>query len=139
MTRFILGALALAACAHNQNQTVTTTAAEIRPERTAAPVWSPSPQVESSQMPFDLPNRIIREPREVDRVNDARIAAEVHQAIVADEALPEIAKDVDVTTVDSVVTLQGRVETVQQRDELVRLARDTRGVRRVDSRIQIVP
>ena len=136
MTRIIIAALtgALAACAH-QDATVTTTSANIP----ASPVWSPSPQADSSQMPFDLPKTLIRTSREVDRTADARIAAAVLGAIVADESLPIAARHVDVTTVDGVVTLRGRVETAQQRDELIRVARATPNVRRVESQIRIAP
>ncbi len=90
-------------------------------------------------MPFDLPNQLIREPREVDRVRDAQISARVHDAIVADPNLTEIAKEVDVTTVDGIVTIRGRVETPQDRDELDRIARTTNGVRRVENRARVAP
>jgi hypothetical protein len=125
--------LALTACGH-QHDAVTTTSATV-PAREA---WSPSPEPNSSQMPFDLPKQLIREPREVDRVRDAQIAATIHNAIVADPNLTDTAKEVDVTTVDGIVTLRGRVETAQDSIELERLARTTAGVRRVENRV-VVP
>ncbi len=125
--------LALTACGH-QHDTVTTTSATV-PAREA---WSPSPDPNSSQMPFDLPKQLIRQPREADRVRDAQIAAAIHNAIVSDPNLTDTAKEVDVTTVDGIVTLRGRVETAQDSIELERLARSTAGVRRVENRV-VVP
>jgi hypothetical protein len=123
--------LALVACSHNS--TTTTTSATV-----ASPVWSPSPGTDSSQMPFDLPKQIIREPREVDRVRDAQIAAGIHNAIVSDPNLTDSAKEVDVTTVDGVVTLRGQVETPEDRTELDRLARTAApGVRAVVNKIVV--
>jgi hypothetical protein len=131
--------LALTACGHAKDVGTTTTTAAPVPEKVAPPVWSPSPEPDSSQMPFDLPKHLIREPREVDRVHDAQVAAALYNAIVSDPNLTDTAKEVDVTTVDGIVTLRGRVQTAQDKIELDRLARSTAGVRRVENRVQVVP
>lgn len=52
---------------------------------------------------------------------------------------PEIKPwNIDVTTTsDGVVTLRGEVDSASDRDEAVRIARDTEGVTRVDSRLRV--
>lgn len=133
MTRLTLACVTLAlasACAHKD--TVTTTSATVAP-----PAWSPSPEADSSQMPFDLPKQLMRQPREVDRVRDAQIAAAIHNAIVSDPNLTESAKEIDVTTVDGIVTLRGRVQVAEDRIELERLARTAAGVRGVVNRVVV--
>ena len=90
-------------------------------------------------MPFDLPKEIIRAPRDVDRARDAQISAAIHTAVANDSDLSASAKEIDVTTVDGLVTLRGVVHTPRARDELDRLARSAPGVKHVDNRVRVVP
>jgi osmotically-inducible protein OsmY len=49
------------------------------------------------------------------------------------------ARTIDVDTTDSVVTLTGTVESNQERERAVRLARETAGVTRVVDKLQLKP
>lgn len=90
-------------------------------------------------MPFDLPKDIMRAPHEVHHVRDAQISAAIHTGIVSHPDLAASAKDIDVTTLDGLVTLRGVVHTRRDRDELDRLARSAPGVKHVDNRVRVVP
>lgn len=69
------------------------------------------------------------------RLADAAISARVKARLLADPEVNGLAIDVD--TVNGVVTLNGRVETLAQRDEAVKLARTTEGVVAVNNLVQL--
>jgi hypothetical protein len=61
---FVIGLTAVLGCAHDHVGTTTTTSAPVSsesapPERVAPPPWSPAPEPNSSQLPFDLPAEIM--------------------------------------------------------------------------------
>lgn len=68
-------------------------------------------------------------------ISDQWIETKVKSKLAAD---PEVNPfNVDVDVVDGVVTLTGEVEDRKTRDEAVKLARNTKGVRRVESRLRV--
>ncbi len=68
---------------------------------------------------------------------DAGITTSVKTKLAADEAVK--AYQVDVETSNHVVTLRGDVETATQKDQAIRLARDTEGVRDVIDQLRVNP
>lgn len=66
---------------------------------------------------------------------DAGITTAVKAKLAADDMVK--AYEIDVDTQDHVVTLTGEVETSAARDQAMRLARDTDGVREVVDRLQV--
>jgi hypothetical protein len=68
---------------------------------------------------------------------DAGITTSVKTKLAADEAVK--AYQVDVETANQVVTLRGDVETVAQKEQAVRLARETDGVRDVIDQLRVNP
>lgn len=69
--------------------------------------------------------------------SDAGIATKVKSKITADPELNPFNIDVDVQ--DGVVLLTGRVRTQAAKDEAEKLARDTKGVVRVDNELEVAP
>lgn len=70
-----------------------------------------------------------------DKTKDATITAAVKTKLLGDGETPGLKINVD--TDDGVVTLSGRVASRSQRDEAIRLARETKGVRRVVDKLTI--
>jgi hyperosmotically inducible protein len=69
------------------------------------------------------------------QISDAEITASVKTRLAAD---PDVAAiDIDVDTLEGVVTLNGVVKTASERDEAVKLARGTEHVRRVVNNLKI--
>lgn len=70
------------------------------------------------------------------QVDDAAITTAVKSKLTGD---PEVnALNVDVDTLDGVVTLRGEVEKTSAKMEAEKLARNTDGVRRVHNQLQVV-
>jgi osmotically-inducible protein OsmY len=69
------------------------------------------------------------------QVGDAAITTKIKAKLTADPQINPF--NIDVDTQDGVVTLRGRVEREVAREEAGRLARDTRGVVRVDNQIEV--
>jgi hypothetical protein len=135
MTRimFVWITAALVGCGTTHVDSTTTTSANVTPNRVAVPVWSPSPQVGDSQMPFDLPPALIRENP------DAKITSMVLESILIDANLSPRAKEVGITTHDGRVTLSGNVPTEHERQRIDNRARSVPGVRVVEDRMEIEP
>jgi osmotically-inducible protein OsmY len=70
-----------------------------------------------------------------DQIDDAAITAEVKARLVADTDVAAL--NIDVDTLDGVVTLTGQVDDDEARLEAERIARTTPGVIRVISRIRV--
>jgi osmotically-inducible protein OsmY len=69
------------------------------------------------------------------QIDDAAITAEVKTKLAAD---PEVAAhNIDVDTLNGVVTLSGIVDSAAERDEAAKLARNTDHVKRVANNLQI--
>lgn len=68
---------------------------------------------------------------------DAGITTSVKSRLAADEAVK--AYQVDVDTANHVVTLRGDVETAAQKEQAIRIARETDGVRDVIDQLRVNP
>jgi len=69
------------------------------------------------------------------QLKDSEITAAVKTRLAAD---PDVAAiNVDVDTLEGVVTLSGRVASVKEKDEAGEVARGTGGVRRVVNNLQV--
>ena len=72
-----------------------------------------------------------------DKLDDAAITGKVKTALIAD---PDVkALKIDVDTKDNVVTLTGKVHSAAEKNEAVRLAKTTTGVKRVVDHLTIEP
>ena len=70
-----------------------------------------------------------------DRMSDGALTAKIKSKIALDDHVN--ARDINVDTSASVVTLRGNVASKDQRDRALRLARETAGVTRVVDRLVI--
>jgi hyperosmotically inducible protein len=70
-----------------------------------------------------------------DAVSDAGITAAVKTKFLADTRVGGLKIDVDTT--DGVVTLTGKVNAAQERDDALRIARETSGVKRVVDKLTV--
>jgi osmotically-inducible protein OsmY len=125
-------AAALTACGSTQHVDAPTTTSATVAGRTAQPVWAPSPQTGSSQMPFDLPATLLRED------TDAQTTARILDRVLSDRRLSPRAREVAITTRDHHVMLRGTVETPEERQIIELEALGVAGVTSVDNRIEVV-
>ena len=71
-----------------------------------------------------------------DFVSDAGLTAKIKSKMALDEIVR--ARTIDVSTTDGVVTLAGTVRSVAERDQALRLARDTKGIKQVVDRLSVL-
>jgi len=67
--------------------------------------------------------------------DDDRITREIEAALQSERSLSERARQVDVSTEEGVVTLQGSVENDSERAAVEAIARDVDGVKRVENQL----
>lgn len=70
-----------------------------------------------------------------EKVDDVAITTEVKTKLIADSQVA--ARKINVDTKDGVVTLKGTVKTEQEREKAIQIARDTRGVQRVEDQLTV--
>jgi hypothetical protein len=70
-----------------------------------------------------------------EKLDDAALSSKIKAKMVLDDTVK--ARTIDVTTHDSIVTLSGTVETVDEHDRAIRLARETVGVTEVIDRLGV--
>jgi len=68
-------------------------------------------------------------------LSDAGLTAKIKSKIALDDTVKAL--DIDVDTVDGVVTLSGRVGSEAEKQRALQLARETRGVRSVNDRLAV--
>lgn len=79
--------------------------------------------------------------RAVQKVDAFAQETEISGRIKSKMALDEVvrARTIGVSTTDGVVTLAGTVRSIAERDQALRLARDTEGVTRVVDHLTVLP
>jgi len=98
-----------------------------------------------SQFPADNTGRNLRDTTqgpptsENQRENEAdlKITQQIRQAVVADDSLSTIAKNVKIITQGTTVTLRGPVNNAQERDSIAAKAGQIAGVSRVDNQLEV--
>lgn len=68
---------------------------------------------------------------------DQQITQRINDLLMNDSALSMSAKNIDVSTDNGVVTLQGRVASAREKDRVIRMTRATRGVKQVKDHLLI--
>ena len=68
-------------------------------------------------------------------LNDGSLTAKIKAKMVLDDSVN--AREINVDTVDGVVTISGRVQSDAARNRALQLARETQGVRRVVDRVTV--
>ena len=131
-------ALVLVACAHEQQSSgVATTSVTIPPAAATTPRTAPAPEpqapnVEASGISMDVQT-------DLGTTADGRISDSIYAGILADMKLSLSAQQIDITTRDGNVVLNGRVRSDAERNAIVERARNTAGVKNVDDRLVVSP
>jgi len=71
-----------------------------------------------------------------DFLSDAELTAKIKSKMALDDTVR--ARTIGVSTTDGVVTLAGTIGSTAERDQAVRLARDTKGVKQVVDHLKVV-
>ena len=69
-------------------------------------------------------------------VSDAGLTAKIKAKMALDDSVR--ARTIDVSTTDGVVTLAGTVGSSAERDQAIRLARDTKGIKQVVNHLTVL-
>jgi hyperosmotically inducible protein len=68
---------------------------------------------------------------------DRTVTQEIRRAVVADDSLSTLAKNVKIITADGVVTLRGPVENPNEKKAIEAKARQFAGINKVDSQLEV--
>ena len=68
---------------------------------------------------------------------DLKITQQIRRALTDSDRLSTDAKNVKIVTLDRVVTLRGPVASAAERDAVVKVAKSTAGVQRVDNQLEV--
>lgn len=69
---------------------------------------------------------------------DRNITAEIRQIIMNDDVLSTNAKNIKVISVDGVVTLRGPVDTLQEREIILKKINNVRGIKNINNQLEVV-
>ena len=69
-------------------------------------------------------------------LSDAELTGKIRSKMALDDSVR--ARTIEVSTTDGIVTLAGTIASVGEHDQAVRLARDTKGVKRVVDHMKVV-
>lgn len=68
---------------------------------------------------------------------DRTLTQEIRKAVVADDSLSTMAKNIKIITVDGVVTLRGPVQSPQERAAIQAKAQQIAGIDRIDNQLEV--
>ena len=68
---------------------------------------------------------------------DRTLTQEIRKAVVADDSLSTMAKNIKIITVDGVVTLRGPVQSPQEREAIQAKAQQIAGLDRIDNQLEV--
>jgi hyperosmotically inducible periplasmic protein len=68
---------------------------------------------------------------------DRTVTQEIRRAVVADDSLSTLAKNVKIITADGVVTLRGPVENPSEKQAIEAKARQFAGINKVDNQLEV--
>jgi hyperosmotically inducible protein len=68
---------------------------------------------------------------------DRTLTQEIRKAVVADDSLSTLAKNIKIITVDRVVTLRGPVQSPQEKERIEAKAQQIAGVDKIDNQLEV--
>ena len=68
---------------------------------------------------------------------DRTLTQQIRKAVVADDSLSTMAKNIKIITVDGVVTLRGPVQSPQEREAIQAKAQQIAGIDRIDNQLEV--
>ena len=102
----------------------------------AASNMSGNPPAEGAPAASESTNPVSEAAAKVaEKVDDVAITSEVKAKLIGDSQVS--ARKIDVDTKDGVVTLKGTVSSEQEKDKALQIARNTKGVQRVEDQLTV--
>jgi osmotically-inducible protein OsmY len=68
---------------------------------------------------------------------DRTVTQEIRKAVVADDSLSTLAKNIKIITVDGVVTLRGPVQSPQEKEIIQTKAQQIAGIDKIDNQLEV--
>jgi hyperosmotically inducible periplasmic protein len=68
---------------------------------------------------------------------DRTLTQEIRKAVVADDSLSTLAKNIKIITVDGVVTLRGPVQSPQEKESIETKAQQIAGIDKIDNQLEV--
>jgi hyperosmotically inducible periplasmic protein len=68
---------------------------------------------------------------------DRPLTQEIRKAVVADDSLSTLAKNIKIITVDGVVTLRGPVQSLQEKETIETMAQQIAGIDKIDNQLSV--
>jgi hyperosmotically inducible periplasmic protein len=68
---------------------------------------------------------------------DRTLTQQIRQAVVADDSLSMMAKNIKIITVDGVVTLRGPVQSPREKEKIEAKAQQIAGIDRIDNQLEV--
>jgi hyperosmotically inducible protein len=68
---------------------------------------------------------------------DRPLTQEIRKAVVADDSLSTLAKNIKIITVDGVVTLRGPVQSLQEKETIETMAQQIAGIDKIDNQLEV--
>lgn len=68
---------------------------------------------------------------------DRTLTQQIRQAVVADDSLSMMAKNIKIITIDGVVTLRGPVQSPREKEKIEAKAQQIAGIDRIDNQLEV--
>lgn len=68
---------------------------------------------------------------------DRTLTQQIRQAVVADDSLSTMAKNIKIITIDGVVTLRGPVQSPREKEKIEAKAQQIAGIDRIDNQLEV--
>jgi len=68
---------------------------------------------------------------------DRTLTQEIRKAVVADDSLSTLAKNIKIITIDGVVTLRGPVQSPQEKESIETKAQQIAGIDKIDNQLEV--
>jgi osmotically-inducible protein OsmY len=68
---------------------------------------------------------------------DRTLTQQIRQAVVADDSLSMLAKNIKIITIDGIVTLRGPVQSPLERERIEAKAQQIAGIDRIDNQLEV--
>jgi len=68
---------------------------------------------------------------------DRTLTQQIRQAVVADDSLSTMAKNIKIITIDGVITLRGPVQSPREKEKIEAKAQQIAGIDRIDNQLEV--
>ena len=114
------------------------TAGTVQAEQNAAIYLAADSALENTEINArDKDNTTLTPEDQKETESDIKITADIRQAIIKNKSLSVNAQNVKIITRNGVVTLRGPVESKKESKKIIKIAKHTPGVLKVDNQLEI--